>query len=93
MGNSRLGDPKHGVDIGLECRIKFFCGEVFDRFTKLLTACVIHQDIQPSQRVYRLFYQMVTKSFVTNIAGNRRNFSPSFFYQLNNLTSIVLFFR
>ena len=49
MAQRRLCDPERRIDVGLKGRVKIFRGQFFQRFTVLLAACVIHQDIQPAQ--------------------------------------------
>ena len=93
MGDSRFGDPKHSVDISLECGIEIFCGERLNRFAKLLTTRIIDEDIQPTQPFYRLFNQLAAKSFISNISGDSHDISACFFYQVDHFTRIVFFIR
>lgn len=50
MGNRRLRNPVHGIEIGLECAIKIFRAHGRDVIAILLVASIDDEDVDPAEK-------------------------------------------
>jgi hypothetical protein len=89
VAQRRLGDPEGGVNVGFKRRVKIFRGQLFKRFTELLTAGVIDQNIQPAQLRDGFFDQILTEGFVPDVPGSAIALRPS--ASIRSMTSAASF--
>ena len=93
MTEGGFGYPERRIDVGFKGGIKRSGAQLFNGFAILLSAGIVHQNIQPAQLGYRFFNQGVAKRFNPNIAGNGDGFSSLGLNQRDNGSRVRLFFR
>ena len=71
MRHGGLGDPEHGIEVGLERPIERLVGNVEDRLLAALSRGVVDQNVQPAQFLHRLLDHRTTEGLIADVTGQR----------------------
>ncbi len=76
MRKGRLGDPMHGVNVGLHRGVELVILDVLKVLRIRLAPGIVHQDVQPAKGIGRILDQLVTPLPVLNVPGQQHGLLP-----------------
>ncbi len=75
MLERRLGQPEHGVEIGLDRLVELLRGDVVDRLLRGLTGSVDHQHVKTAELACGILHELVAEALVLQVARHRQAFA------------------
>ena len=93
MGCRRLGDPEHGVEIGLQGGVELLRRDVADRLLADLLAGVVDEDVDAAQFLDRRLDEVLAEGRLLDVARNGHGLSTFGFDQRNHLLGVGRFAR
>jgi hypothetical protein len=76
MRRGGLREEKHTLNVCPKRFLDFFGGKVPELLMRALERRIVHQHIEPTERVHRAMHQLFAMLFLTDIAGNQFRTSP-----------------